>query len=63
MTTPEAYNLDPRAEELHETVPASELEREWADVDADYHDIIDSEIETDSSTAQESAEGADSDKR
>ncbi|WP_101759982.1 MFS transporter [Oceanicoccus sp. KOV_DT_Chl] len=41
LTTPEAYNLDPRAEELNEAVPASELEREWADVDADYHDNID----------------------
>ncbi|MGR6874742.1 MFS transporter [Pseudomonas sp. HK3] len=41
MTTPEAYNLDPRAEETDEAVPESELKREWADVDMDYHDIID----------------------
>jgi MFS family permease len=34
MTTPEAYNLDPRAEEIIEDVPESELKREWADVDA-----------------------------
>lgn len=45
MTTPEAYNLDPRAEELIEEVPESELKREWADIDADYHDIIDTENE------------------
>ena len=43
MTTPEAYNLDPRAEEITEEVPKSELEREWADVDVDYHDIIEPE--------------------
>lgn len=41
MTTPEAFNLDPRAEEITEDVPESELQREWADVDMDYHDIID----------------------
>jgi MFS family permease len=34
MTTPEAYNLDPRAEDIIEEVPESELKREWADVDA-----------------------------
>jgi MFS family permease len=33
MTTPEAYNLDPRAEDIIEEVPESELKREWADVD------------------------------
>jgi hypothetical protein len=43
MTTPEAYNLDPRAEEITEEVSESELEREWADVDVDYHKIIDPE--------------------
>lgn len=43
MTTPEVYNLDPRADEIPEDVPENELEREWADIDRDYHDIIDSE--------------------
>ena len=45
MTTPEAFNLDPRAEELDEEISESELEREWADVDADYQDIIDGDAE------------------
>ena len=43
MTTPEVFNLDPRAEETTEEVPESELEREWADVDVDYQDIINTE--------------------
>ncbi len=45
MTTPEAYNLDPRAEEIEDPVLESELEREWADVDVDYQDIIDDSVE------------------
>lgn len=45
MTTPEAYNLDPRAEEIDETVTEDELKREWADVDVDYHELIDSDAE------------------
>lgn len=55
MTTPEAYNLDPRADELTETLPEEELEREWADVDVDYKDIIndDSEVETTNNPADE----------
>lgn len=61
MTTPEAYNLDPRAEEINETVPESELKREWADVDDDYHDIIES---ADTKTKETTpAEALDSKKR
>lgn len=41
MTTPAVYNLDPRSEEVTEVAPEEEFEREWADVDVDYHDIID----------------------
>ena len=48
MTTPEAYNLDPRAEEIDEVITEDELQREWADVDADYHEFIDNDIKTDS---------------
>jgi MFS family permease len=48
MTTPEVFNLDPRADEITEEVPESELKREWADVDVDYHDIIDSHDEPES---------------
>jgi MFS family permease len=43
LTTPEAYNLDPRSDEVDESIPESELQREWADVDANYQDILDNE--------------------
>ncbi len=52
MTTPEAYNLDPRADETNESVSESQLKREWADVDADYHDIIEDDSEPRSNPPQ-----------
>jgi MFS family permease len=53
MTTPEVYNLDPRAEDTSEDVPENELKREWADVDVDYHEFIDNDIESASKKTKE----------
>lgn len=55
MTTPAVYNLDPRADEITEAAPEEELEREWADIDVDYHDIIDS---VESEPNEQSADGS-----
>ncbi|WP_075186185.1 MFS transporter [Teredinibacter haidensis] len=40
MTTPEAFNLDPRAEEPNEAATEEACEREWSDVDVDYHQYV-----------------------
>jgi MFS family permease len=43
LTTPMAFNMDPRADEAEEPVHEDDLEREYADVDVDIHEIVDPE--------------------
>ena len=57
MTTPMAFNMDPRAEEAIEPIVEAELEREWADIEnVDYHDFIDTQnhpVQTDTDSDQD----------
>jgi hypothetical protein len=41
LTTPVAFNMDPRSDDVIEQVEEEDLEREYADVDIDIHEIID----------------------
>ncbi|WP_196160302.1 MFS transporter [Reinekea sp. G2M2-21] len=71
LTTPMAYNMDPRGDDMTEPTTEAEYEREYADVDVDYHEFIDTpntetetetETETDSKTESKPEPKTDSDK-
>jgi hypothetical protein len=59
MTTPAAFTMDPRSEQVDEIATEEEFEREWADVEGDYHEFLDDETATPTSDVPPSEEEQD----